>query len=120
MLTGSGAALGPSLVRHPAVAKVAFIVFDDVDLDQVVEAPLGVIYGNAGQDCCARGRAFVHRDVHDAIVERWTARGRHEARHPRTEWYVYRQGVDHGQGTGCARRWATRLSKGRPPWTRGS
>lgn len=107
VVTGSGATLGPALVRHPAVAKVAFtgesatgaeimrlasdgikrvslelggksplIVFDDVDLDHVVEASLGVIYGNAGQDCCARSRAFVHRDVYEAFVERWTARTR--------------------------------------------
>jgi betaine-aldehyde dehydrogenase len=107
VVTGPGASLGPALVRHPSVAKIAFtgetvtgaeimrlaadgikrvslelggksplIVFDDVDLDQVVEASLGVIYGNAGQDCCARSRAFVHRAVYEAFAERWTARTR--------------------------------------------
>ncbi len=107
VVTGPGATLGPALVRHPAVSKVAFtgetatgaeimrlaadgikrvslelggksplIVFDDTDLDQVVEASLGVIYGNAGQDCCARSRAFVHRSLYEAFVERWIARTR--------------------------------------------
>ncbi len=107
VVTGSGAVLGPSLVRHPAVGKVAFtgetvtgaeimrlaadgikrvslelggksplVVWDDVDLDEVVEASVGVIYGNAGQDCCARSRAFVHQAVYEAFVERWTARAR--------------------------------------------
>ncbi|HZS34719.1 MAG TPA: aldehyde dehydrogenase family protein [Methylomirabilota bacterium] len=107
VVTGSGAALGPSLVRHPAVGKVAFtgetvtgaevmrlaadgikrvslelggksplVVWDDADLDEVVEASVGVIYGNAGQDCCARSRAFVHQGVYEAFVERWTARAR--------------------------------------------
>ncbi len=70
------AAEGIKRVSLELGGKSPLIVFDDVDLGHVVEASLGVVYGNAGQDCCARSRAFVHRAVYEAFAERWTARTR--------------------------------------------
>jgi betaine-aldehyde dehydrogenase len=50
------------------------IVFDDADLDVCVEKSVWSVFGNAGQDCCARSRAIVHRKVYDKFVSRFVAR----------------------------------------------
>ena len=48
------------------------IVFADADLERFsAESPLAV-FGNAGQDCCARSRILVERTVHDRVVELFT------------------------------------------------
>ncbi len=55
--------------------KSANVVFDDVeDLDRCVEKSLWSVYDNAGQDCCARSRSFVHEKVYDKFVEKFVAR----------------------------------------------
>jgi betaine-aldehyde dehydrogenase len=47
------------------------IVFDDVaDLDFCVEKSLWSVFGNAGQDCCARSRAIVHQKIYDRFLEK--------------------------------------------------
>jgi betaine-aldehyde dehydrogenase len=51
--------------------KSANVVFADADLARCVEASLLAVYGNAGQDCCARSRALVEARVHDEFVERF-------------------------------------------------
>jgi acyl-CoA reductase-like NAD-dependent aldehyde dehydrogenase len=57
--------------------KSANIVFDDCgDLDRVVEKSLWSVYDNAGQDCCARSRALVHRKVFDKYAEKFVARAK--------------------------------------------
>jgi betaine-aldehyde dehydrogenase len=49
--------------------KSANIVFADADLDAAAaSAPLAV-FGNAGQDCCARSRILVERSAYDRFVE---------------------------------------------------
>ncbi|MCV7279529.1 aldehyde dehydrogenase [Mycolicibacterium flavescens] len=49
--------------------KSANIVFDDCDLEQAAAtAPYGV-FDNAGQDCCARSRILVQRNVYDRFME---------------------------------------------------
>jgi betaine-aldehyde dehydrogenase len=53
--------------------KSANIVFADADLDRCVEKSLLAVFGNAGQDCCARSRVLVEAGVHDAFVERFAA-----------------------------------------------
>ena len=50
--------------------KSANIVFADADLDAAVEGALAGIFLNQGQVCCAGSRLFVHRDVHDEMVDR--------------------------------------------------
>jgi len=50
------------------------IVFDDADLGLAVEKSVWSVFGNAGQDCCARSRALVHRKVYDKFVADFVAR----------------------------------------------
>ena len=54
--------------------KSANVVFDDADLDVCIEKSLWSVFDNAGQDCCARSRQFVHRDIYDEYVARFAAR----------------------------------------------
>jgi len=89
VVVGPGSTAGARLVEHPDVAKIAFtgsteigreiaaraapgikrvtlelggkspnIVFADADLERA-----GAVFGNAGQDCCARSRILVQREV---------------------------------------------------------
>jgi acyl-CoA reductase-like NAD-dependent aldehyde dehydrogenase len=41
--------------------KSPSVVFADADLSKAVEGLVGGVFGNAGQDCCARSRVFVQR-----------------------------------------------------------
>lgn len=106
IVQGAGAAIGAALVRHPAVRKISFtgstevgagvmrlaaddikrvslelggksanIVFADADLEQAGGAVFSV-FGNAGQDCCARSRVLVERPVYAEVVERFVERTR--------------------------------------------
>jgi 1-pyrroline dehydrogenase len=99
VITGTGAAIGDSLVGHPKVgmisvtgdtetgkhiAKVAadrvkrlhlelggkapVIVFDDADLDAVIENLKVFSYWNAGQDCTAPCRVITGPKVYDRFV----------------------------------------------------
>lgn len=53
--------------------KSAAIVFADADVAKAAaEAPLSV-FGNAGQDCCARSRILVERSAYDEFVEAFTS-----------------------------------------------
>jgi len=53
--------------------KSANVVFADADLDACVEKSLLSVFGNAGQDCCARSRILVEASVHDDFVARFAA-----------------------------------------------
>ena len=53
--------------------KSASVVFADADLARCVEKSLMGVFGNAGQDCCARSRILVEASVHDAFVEAFAA-----------------------------------------------
>lgn len=50
--------------------KSASIIFADANLDDAVQGLAGGVFGNAGQDCCARSRVFVERPVLDEFLER--------------------------------------------------
>lgn len=50
--------------------KSASIVFADADLEAAAEGLAGGVFGNSGQDCCARSRVFVQRPVLDAFLSR--------------------------------------------------
>ncbi len=53
--------------------KSACVVFADADLEKAAaETPMAV-FGNAGQDCCARSRILVERSAYDAFVAAFTA-----------------------------------------------
>jgi betaine-aldehyde dehydrogenase len=48
--------------------KSANVVFADADMDQAVERGVWGVFGNTGQDCCARSRVFVERPAYDDFV----------------------------------------------------
>ena len=50
--------------------KSANMVFADADLEQAAAAAPGAVFGNAGQDCCARSRILVERSALDRFMER--------------------------------------------------
>jgi len=49
--------------------KSANVVFADADLDRAAAAAPAAVFGNAGQDCCARSRILVERPALDAFME---------------------------------------------------
>ena len=49
------------------------IVFADADLEKAAPAAVNSVFGNAGQDCCARSRAFVHRSIAEEFDQRVAA-----------------------------------------------
>jgi betaine-aldehyde dehydrogenase len=48
--------------------KSANVVFADADLDKAAAAAPMAVFGNAGQDCCARSRILVERSALDGFV----------------------------------------------------
>ena len=65
----AGAAQQVKRVTLELGGKSANIVFDDCDLEKAAAtAPYGV-FDNAGQDCCARSRILVQRNVYDKFME---------------------------------------------------
>ncbi len=78
-LTGS-IATGEHIICHTASSikrthmelggKAPVIVFDDADLDAVVEGVRTFGFYNAGQDCTAACRIYAQKGVYDALVEK--------------------------------------------------
>ncbi|WP_312947063.1 aminobutyraldehyde dehydrogenase [Superficieibacter sp.] len=78
-LTGS-IATGQHIISHTASSvkrthmelggKAPVIVFDDADLDAVVEGVRTFGYYNAGQDCTAACRIYAQKGIYDALVEK--------------------------------------------------
>ncbi len=54
--------------------KSPFIVFDDADLDSVVEGVVNAIWFNQGQVCCAGSRLLVQESVADKLYAKIKAR----------------------------------------------
>ena len=78
--TGStevGRKLGELAGRHlqsPCLelgGKNPMVVMPDADLDLVVEGALFAGFGTAGQRCTSLGTLWVHRDIYDAVRERY-------------------------------------------------
>jgi betaine-aldehyde dehydrogenase len=103
---GLGPVAGAALARHPDVRKISFtgstatgaqimrmaaddikrvalelggkspsVVFADADLEKAAGSVMSV-YGNTGQDCCARSRYLVERSIYAEFVERFVERSR--------------------------------------------
>ena len=53
--------------------KSANIVFADADLERAAAAAPGAVFGNAGQDCCARSRILVERSAMDDFLDLFSA-----------------------------------------------
>lgn len=65
----AGAAAQVKRVTLELGGKSANIVFDDCDIERAAAtAPYGV-FDNAGQDCCARSRILVQRNIYDRFME---------------------------------------------------
>lgn len=65
-----GAACGGNLVpvKLELGGKGAAVVFDDVDIDAVVEGLTGAVTFNAGQVCCTASRWLLHEKLWDKFV----------------------------------------------------
>ncbi len=48
--------------------KSANVVFADADLERAAASAPMAVFGNAGQDCCARSRILVQKDVFDEFL----------------------------------------------------
>ncbi len=162
VIPGPGSAAGAALASHPDVRKVAFtgstevgieiqrlaaadvkrvslelggksasLVFADADLEKAAGAVFSV-FGNAGQDCCARSRILVERPVYQEFVDRFVERTRairlgnpldeatemgpliSPAHRDRVDGFV-RRAVEQGATLCCGGR-----AKTGDPWDRGS
>jgi acyl-CoA reductase-like NAD-dependent aldehyde dehydrogenase len=54
--------------------KAANVVFADADLERCIESSVFAVFGNCGQDCCARSRLLVQRSIYEEFVERFARR----------------------------------------------
>src|SRR5216683_3199306 len=57
--------------------KSPFIVFDDADLDSVVEGVVDAIWFNQGQVCCAGSRLLMQENIADRLVAKLRTRMEH-------------------------------------------
>jgi acyl-CoA reductase-like NAD-dependent aldehyde dehydrogenase len=48
--------------------KSANVIFADADIEKAAASAPGAVFGNAGQDCCARSRILVQRSVYDRFL----------------------------------------------------
>jgi betaine-aldehyde dehydrogenase len=65
---GAGAAATIKRVTLELGGKSANLVFADADLDAAAAAAPMAVFGNAGQDCCARSRILVERSALDDFL----------------------------------------------------
>ncbi|MFI4984562.1 MAG: aldehyde dehydrogenase family protein [Solirubrobacterales bacterium] len=65
----AGAAASIKRVTLELGGKSANIVFADADLETAAAAAPIAVFGNAGQDCCARSRILVQAEVLDRFME---------------------------------------------------
>ena len=49
--------------------KSANVIFEDADLERAAAAAPGAVFGNAGQDCCARSRILVQKSIYDRFLK---------------------------------------------------
>jgi betaine-aldehyde dehydrogenase len=65
----AGAAQTIKRVTLELGGKSANVIFADADLEAAAAAAPGAVFGNAGQDCCARSRILVERSALDSFME---------------------------------------------------
>jgi acyl-CoA reductase-like NAD-dependent aldehyde dehydrogenase len=65
----AGAAMTIKRVTLELGGKSPNLVFGDADLEAAAAAAPMAVFGNAGQDCCARSRILVQRSVVDRFME---------------------------------------------------
>ena len=64
-----GAAATIKRVTLELGGKSANLVFADADLEQAAASAPYAVFGNAGQDCCARSRILVERTAYDRFLD---------------------------------------------------
>jgi acyl-CoA reductase-like NAD-dependent aldehyde dehydrogenase len=64
-----GAAATIKRVTLELGGKSANVVFADADLERAAAAAPYAVFGNAGQDCCARSRILVQESVYDRFLD---------------------------------------------------
>jgi acyl-CoA reductase-like NAD-dependent aldehyde dehydrogenase len=64
----AGAAQTIKRVTLELGGKSANVVFADADIERAAAAALPAVFGNAGQDCCARSRILVERAAYDDFM----------------------------------------------------
>jgi len=64
-----GAAATIKRVTLELGGKSANVIFADADLEAAAAAAPYAVFGNAGQDCCARSRILVERSAYDRFLE---------------------------------------------------
>jgi betaine-aldehyde dehydrogenase len=67
----AGAAQTIKRVTLELGGKSANVIFADADLERAAAAAPGAVFGNAGQDCCARSRILVQRSAVDEFLGCW-------------------------------------------------
>ena len=87
----AGAAQTIKRVTLELGGKSANVVFADADIEAAAAGRPGGVFGNAGQDCCARSRILVESSAVDRFMEaletrRRRARGRRPARRVDRRW----------------------------------
>ena len=65
----AGAAATIKRVTLELGGKSANIIFEDADLEAAAAAAPLAVFGNAGQDCCARSRILVQKDAMERFME---------------------------------------------------
>jgi betaine-aldehyde dehydrogenase len=65
----AAAAAGIKRVTLELGGKSANVVFADADLERAAAAAPAAVFGNAGQDCCARSRILVERSALDRFMQ---------------------------------------------------
>ena len=65
----AGAAASIKRVTLELGGKSANVIFADADLEAAAAAAPSAVFGNAGQDCCARSRILVQENVLDHFLE---------------------------------------------------
>src|SRR5262249_54871810 len=68
-IPAAGAAATIKRVTLELGGKSANVVFADADLELAAASAPGAVFGNAGQDCCARSRILVERGALDRFME---------------------------------------------------
>jgi betaine-aldehyde dehydrogenase len=64
-----GAAKTVKRVTLELGGKSANIIFEDADLERAAASAPSAVFGNAGQDCCARSRILVQKSVYDKFLK---------------------------------------------------
>ncbi len=54
--------------------KAANVVLADADLERCIESSIFAVFGNCGQDCCARSRLLVQSSIYEKFVQRLAQR----------------------------------------------